>query len=203
MNSTKHKGRKSSVASLESLSNEQSENEIPKNATDATETSNDGTSIKPEFKYLIVTGHNDSSIKIWNENVILVWVSKTRSDFSCHENAYIYIQGVLVNQMPTVTSATKMPSEITSICSSSNYAHLFTSDSSGYITKWSLSDFLGTFNLNDEIDVAKNVAKLRMVVCWRAHLTRIVRVVYAEPPDFLFSASIDESIRYTKWEEIN
>lgn len=95
--------------------------------------------------------------------------------------------------MPVVNS--NITSPITSICSSPDYTRLFTSDSNGYLTIWSLSNFLSTFNLNDEIDLNKNSSKISMTVCWRAHLTKIVRVVYCDVSDFLFSASADESIR--------
>lgn len=99
----------------------------------------------------------------------------------------------LVNQMPPISSIKGSP--ITSMCSTSDYTRIFTSDLSGYITIWSLSELLAGFNLTDEIDLAKNATKVSMTVCWRAHLTRIVRLCYSDQTDFIFSASIDESAR--------
>ncbi len=63
-------GRKSSATSEggESTDDDDESSENPDNA-EKSESSDKET--KPVFKFLIVTGHADSSIKIWNENVNL------------------------------------------------------------------------------------------------------------------------------------
>lgn len=99
----------------------------------------------------------------------------------------------MVNQTPIISSIKSSP--ITSLCTTSDSNHLFTADSNGYITVWSLNDFLGSFNLNEEIDLAKNVTKLNMIVCWRGHLSKIIKLTFVDTTNFLFSASIDESVR--------
>lgn len=103
-------------------------------------------------------------------------------------------KGQLVAHMPPISSNHLAP--ITAMCCSNpDSTRLFAADSNGYLAIWSLADFLASFNLNDDIDLSRNSSRINMVVCWRAHSTKIVSLVYSDVSDFVFSASTDESVR--------
>lgn len=67
------KGRKSSVTSMEESIGDDDDSETHNHHNEGeskTARRDDETDEnRPDFKCLLVTGHNDSSIKIWNENV--------------------------------------------------------------------------------------------------------------------------------------
>jgi hypothetical protein len=52
------------------------------------------------------------------------------------------------------------------------------------------------YNLYDRIDLNLNLDLFQMVVCWRAHLSKIVRLEFNPEMKLLFSASQDESCRF-------
>lgn len=84
------KGRKSSVTSIEeSIDEDDDENESSENQESSKETEiirEELKETKSMFNHLIVTGHNDSSIKFWNENVISIYKMMDRQTISFIQN---------------------------------------------------------------------------------------------------------------------
>lgn len=121
------------------------------------------------FNYMIVTSHTDSVIRFWNEN------------------------NQIIAEIAPVASIKGSP--ITSICIDTDLDYLYTGDVNGYITIWSYHDFLFRYNLNEEINLEENFRLFKLVVCWRAHMSRIVRLILIPESKLLFSGSPDESVR--------
>lgn len=78
----------------------------------------------------------------------------------------------------------------------SDKKNLYTADSSGYITIWYIEEFIENYNSSDPIHLNENIIKINMVVCWRGHMNKIVGLIYIPHKKMLFSASLDESVRY-------
>lgn len=86
----------------------------------------------------------------------------------------------------------------TFICEDSNASHIYTADTRGYITMWSVGCFIQNYqNANkanlDEMAKVKN--SIVMIVCWKAHTSKIVSMDFVASNDTLISASTDESAR--------
>ena len=86
-------------------------------------------------------------------------------------------------------------SVITSMCTDQDGNYLYTGDSLGYITIWSLNDFVERVNTSKKKDFFIEPKLITMVVCWKAHVNRIVQLNYMSTNKILVSASTDESVR--------
>jgi WD40 repeat protein len=95
--------------------------------------------------------------------------------------------------VPTLRAVKATP--ITSICIDDDLNYLYIADSNGYITIWSYDAFVNRYNLNEPIDLTQNCDMMHLVVCWRAHMSKIINIILNPENKLLFSASIDESVR--------
>ena len=86
-------------------------------------------------------------------------------------------------------------SSITTLCIDDNLNYLYTGDMNGYITIWSYEKLVKRYNLNDKIDLNESYEFFNMIICWRAHMSKIVSLILSEETKLLFSASSDESVR--------
>lgn len=87
----------------------------------------------------------------------------------------------------------------TSLCADSDASHLYTADTRGYITMWSVASFIENYESarragGDALAKMKN--SIEMSVCWKAHTSKIVSMDFVGANETLISASSDESVRY-------
>ena len=87
-------------------------------------------------------------------------------------------------------------SVVTAMCTDQLGDHIYTGDSLGYITMYSLRDFCEKNKTNKKIShVSSHSNLITMNVCWKAHLNKIVKLDFIHLTKLLISASIDESVR--------
>ena len=86
----------------------------------------------------------------------------------------------------------------TKICTDVDANHLYTADSRGYVTMWSIAEFVENLESSqasvDSIEQNKN--SIGMVVCWRAHTNKINDMIFVDINKILVTVSIDESARF-------
>jgi WD40 repeat protein len=104
-----------------------------------------------------------------------------------------FLKNEIIAEVPTLRAIKSSP--ITSMCLDDDLNNLYTGDSNGYITIWSYSAFVNRYNLNEPIDLSVNSDLFNLVVCWRAHVGKIVELILNPDNKLLFSASADESVR--------
>jgi hypothetical protein len=104
------------------------------------------------------------------------------------------IKGQLLNEIISPVSLLT-GSIITSMCTDQDGNYLYTGDSLGYITVWWLNDFVEKVNASKKKEFLIDPKLIGMVVCWKAHVNRIVQLNYMTTNKILVSASIDESVR--------
>ena len=89
---------------------------------------------------------------------------------------------------------------ITAMCCDQYGDHIYTGDSLGYITMYSLSEFCAKARAHKKINYLSTDSKLiTMNVCWRAHLNKIVKLNFTNLNKLLISASSDESVRSVRY----
>ena len=66
--------------------------------------------------------------------------------------------------------------------------------SEGYITVWNVSEFLE--KSPSSAPLPSRAELIKQLVCWRAHLMKIVSLVFVDESRVLISASSDGSVRY-------
>ncbi|XP_048734931.1 WD repeat-containing protein 64-like isoform X1 [Ostrea edulis] len=108
---------------------------------------------------------------------------------SVHQDSYIRfwtMEGQLLREVSAVTRRTGTP--VTSIAHDENCNCIMTGDIKGYLTLWSISKLLK----NPE-STEQNAVK--QLICWRAHLVKIVSLMYIDKLKAIFSGSTDGSVR--------
>ncbi|KAK2162660.1 hypothetical protein LSH36_94g03011 [Paralvinella palmiformis] len=108
---------------------------------------------------------------------------------SCHSDSFIRFWNMNGDFLREITAVTRRQgSPVTALCTDPDCNILITGDNRGYVTVWDIGDFLKTPK-TDDIDLIKQV------VCWRAHLTRIVQLEYILSQKAVLSGSTDGSVR--------
>lgn len=108
---------------------------------------------------------------------------------SVHQDSFIRfwtMEGQLLREVSAVTRRTGTP--VTCITHDENSNCMITGDIKGYLTLWSISKLLK----NPE-STEQNAVK--QLICWRAHLVKIVSLMYIDKLKAIFSGSTDGSVR--------
>ena len=73
-------------------------------------------------------------------------------------------------------------------------SYLYTADARGYITMWSMSEFIENLESSQAKpeEFESNKSKIEMLVCWKAHNNKIVDLIHVNNNNkCLISISID------------
>ncbi|XP_071962491.1 WD repeat-containing protein 64-like [Antedon mediterranea] len=108
---------------------------------------------------------------------------------SCHADGYIRfwnVEGDLLQECMSITK--RHGSGISSVCSDEDCNFLITGDSKGYVTIWDIEAFLKNPKSEEN-------GLIKQVISWRAHLTRVVSLVYVSTMHVIVSGSTDGSVR--------
>jgi hypothetical protein len=84
---------------------------------------------------------------------------------------------------------------ITALYNDINATYLYTGDSFGYISIFSISELFKKYHPSNPIDLIKNSKLTPLIVCWKAHVNKIVSLSHSASNGLIFSASLDESVR--------
>jgi hypothetical protein len=141
---------------------------------------------------MIVTGHNDLRIRFWTDQVCKIFGSYF---FVENKNPIAIQKGVYVHEIHS--SVANGGAVCTTLCTDTDGNLLYAGDLYGYVTVWSIREFVETFFDESQSQKSKAKAKnsINMVVCWRAHTSRITSMVYVQSNETLITASVDESVR--------
>lgn len=145
-----------------------------------------------DFSYepVIVTGHDDSSIRFWHHDVSYIF------NFMGKKLDVLLLKGTFIHEIiPPAAAITG--AACVSICQDQDANYIYTGDSRGYVTMWSVGEFIE--NLQESLispeSLEENKNNLQMVVCWKAHNGPIVDMVYISINKTIATASTDESVR--------
>nr|KAG5712352.1 hypothetical protein BaRGS_023931 [Batillaria attramentaria] len=107
-----------------------------------------------------------------------------------HQDAFVRFwdmeSGEILREVSPLTRRQGVP--VTAVCHDADVNFLVTGDNKGYLTFWDVKAFMEDPGSSDP-----NV--LKQVICWRAHLTRIVALEYIDSQKAILSASTDGSVR--------
>ncbi|XP_046579795.1 WD repeat-containing protein 64-like [Haliotis rubra] len=106
-----------------------------------------------------------------------------------HQDSHIRfwnMEGEIMREITPMTRRQGTP--VTAVCCDEDVDCLVTGDQKGYITMWDVKGFLEDVE-SEEPD------KLKQIVSWRAHLTKIVSLVYVDSLKCILSGSTDGSVR--------
>lgn len=108
---------------------------------------------------------------------------------TAHQDSYIRfwnMQGQVLREISAVTRRHGTP--VTAICHDECCNILISGDQKGYLTLWSIGKFLANPTSDDP-------SAIKQVISWRAHLVKIVSLVYINPLKTILSGSTDGSVR--------
>ncbi|GFS05235.1 WD repeat-containing protein 64 [Elysia marginata] len=108
---------------------------------------------------------------------------------SVHQDSYIRfwdMEGVILREVSPLTRRTGVP--VTAVCHDADVNILVTGDSKGYLTMWDVRQFL-------EDPQTEDPNCLKQIVCWRAHMSKVVSLVYVDLQKAIYSSSLDGSVR--------
>ncbi|KAK3736912.1 hypothetical protein RRG08_000654 [Elysia crispata] len=108
---------------------------------------------------------------------------------SVHQDSYIRfwdMEGMILREVSPLTRRTGVP--VTAVCHDADVNILVTGDSKGYLTMWDVRQFL-------EDPQTEDPNCLKQIVCWRAHMSKIVSLVYVDVQKAIYSSSLDGSVR--------
>lgn len=85
----------------------------------------------------------------------------------------------------------------TAICTDLDANHLYTGDSRGYLTMWSIAEFVENLETSQHTFETRehNKSLIGMLVSWKAHTNRINSMSYVILNKTLITVSTDESAR--------
>lgn len=85
----------------------------------------------------------------------------------------------------------------TAICADTDANYLYTADARGYVTMWSIGEFIENYEASQQSAETKEQNKntIQMLVCWKAHTNRINDMMYVLVNKTLITVSADESAR--------
>ncbi|ELT96575.1 hypothetical protein CAPTEDRAFT_219855 [Capitella teleta] len=108
---------------------------------------------------------------------------------SCHQDSFIRFwtpEGELLREITAMTR--RQGSPVTALCHDEDCNFIITGDIKGYLTLWDVGKFL-------EKPTSENKDLVKQVICWRAHLAKVVELSYIESIKAIVSGSIDGSVR--------
>lgn len=108
---------------------------------------------------------------------------------SVHQDSFIRfwtMEGQLLREVSAVTRRTGTP--VTCITHDENSNCMITGDIKGYLTLWSISKLLKNPESTEQ-------NAIKQLICWRAHLVKIVSLMYIDKLKAIFSGSTDGSVR--------
>ncbi|XP_071080173.1 WD repeat-containing protein 64-like [Haliotis cracherodii] len=106
-----------------------------------------------------------------------------------HQDSHIRfwnMEGEIMREITPMTRRQGTP--VTAICCDEDVDCIITGDQKGYITMWDVKGFL------EDVE-SEEPEKLKQIVSWRAHLTKIVSLVYVDSLKSILSGSSDGSVR--------
>ncbi|XP_052272714.1 WD repeat-containing protein 64-like isoform X3 [Dreissena polymorpha] len=106
-----------------------------------------------------------------------------------HQDSYIRFWNTEGHVLREVTAVTRRTgTAVTAVCHDADCNFMITGDHKGYLTLWDIGKFLRTPESEEQ-------ELIKQVVCWRAHLTKIVSLTYVDSVKAILSASTDGSAR--------
>ncbi|PIK60352.1 putative WD repeat-containing protein 64 [Apostichopus japonicus] len=96
------------------------------------------------------------------------------------------MKGDLLQEISAMTRRHGTP--VTAACADEDCNTIITGDQKGYITIWGVSDFLQNTDSEEQ-------GVIEQVVSWRAHLSKIVSLVFINHMKVIVSGSVDGSVR--------
>nr|XP_039260589.1 WD repeat-containing protein 64-like [Styela clava] len=112
---------------------------------------------------------------------------------SCHQDSNVRLWSMTGELLVSLVPMTKVVSPITTMCNDEYSNYLIVGDTKGYVTMWDVSEFLQKSNTGTSVQA--NTELVRQIISWRAHLMKIVSVVYGDEAGALITASTDGSVR--------
>ncbi|NXO36391.1 WDR64 protein, partial [Locustella ochotensis] len=107
---------------------------------------------------------------------------------SAHESSCIRLWSIQGNLMKELLPFSEHPSgPLTALCTDIFTKILFTGSKEGHIIRWNIASFL------EDSRNRKNTIKEEL--CWRAHATEVVDLLFEEEKNVVVTASIDGSVR--------
>ncbi|KAJ8309097.1 hypothetical protein KUTeg_013971 [Tegillarca granosa] len=119
------------------------------------------------------------------------WIVETYDPIlvSVHQDANIRFwnfEGTLLREISPVTRRQGTP--VTAVCHDDDCNILITGDQKGYLTLWNVAKFLKNPKSED-------MNSVKQMICWRAHLVKVISIVYVESTKSILSGSADGSVR--------
>nr|XP_054759111.1 WD repeat-containing protein 64-like [Lytechinus pictus] len=108
---------------------------------------------------------------------------------SVHADSFIRfwtMEGEVVRMLSPMTK--RQGSAVTSICSDEDCNMIITGDMKGYITMWNVAALL-------EDPLTDDHGAVQQLISWRAHLSKIVSLIYVDRMKIIISGSTDGSVR--------
>ncbi|XP_035826428.1 WD repeat-containing protein 64 [Aplysia californica] len=108
---------------------------------------------------------------------------------SLHQDSFARfwdMDGVILREISPLTRRQGIP--VTSLCHDEDVNILVIGDNKGYLTLWDVKQFL-------EDPETEDSNCLKQQVCWRAHMSKIVSLVYVDAQKAILSSSMDGSVR--------
>ncbi|KAL8568266.1 hypothetical protein ACOMHN_040839 [Nucella lapillus] len=109
---------------------------------------------------------------------------------SLHQDSFVRFwdleSGEILREVSPLTRHQGVP--VTALCHDADVNFLVTGDNKGYLTLWDCKAFM-------EDRTSPDADALKQVLCWRAHLTKVVSLQYVDSLKAILSASTDGSVR--------
>nr|CAB3267720.1 WD repeat-containing protein 64-like [Phallusia mammillata] len=128
-----------------------------------------------------------------NEPIKMVPVKFPPVVVSCHQDTFVRFWSSTGELLCSVNPMTRILSPVTASCSDEHANQLIVADAKGYVTVWDVSEFLERPQASASIQARTELIK--QIICWRAHLTKIVDLTFVNSSRVLITASTDGSVR--------
>ncbi|XP_071162911.1 WD repeat-containing protein 64-like isoform X2 [Mytilus edulis] len=144
---------------------------------------------KPDIELNLHEDEEEEEEEEWTEE--RKWVEETYDPIivTAHQDSYIRfwnMEGQVLREVSAVTRRQGTP--VTALCHDERCNILISGDSKGYLTLWSIGKFLRDPQSNDP-------SAIKQVISWRAHLVKVVSLVYINSLKCILSGSTDGSVR--------
>ncbi|XP_071795581.1 WD repeat-containing protein 64-like isoform X1 [Asterias amurensis] len=195
MTSVSQRDASTAVGTAEEMETNQGEGGIPaeKDSVSKVElmedNAKDGTERLPTAEGAVLDEDADEELENIDPTARMIVTTYDPILVSCHSDALIQfwnMKGEMVREISAMTR--RQGSAVTAICADEDCNVLITGDNKGYITMWSVDMFLENPQ-SDENELIKQL------ISWRAHLSRIVTLVYTNHMKSIISGSLDGSVR--------
>ncbi|CAK8680345.1 unnamed protein product [Clavelina lepadiformis] len=137
--------------------------------------------------------HRDLAYGIDNEPIKMVEIVFPPVIASCHQDTNLRFWSTSGELLCSVTPSTRVLSPLTALCCDEFSDQVICADAKGYITVFDVSEFLEKAPASVALQARSELIK--QLVCWRAHLMKVVSLSYVNSSRVLISASTDGSVR--------